>query len=77
MFLTFIEGSIEVELMVTKRDNQPTDRQQGEYRAICLSKMGWQSFAIRERKYGNFEQSWLEIASENQQMVRHPGISKF
>ena len=32
---------MEVELMVTKRDddNQPTDRQ-GEYRAICLGKVG-------------------------------------
>ena len=36
---------MEVELMVTKRDdNQPTDRQ-GEYRAICLGKVGRQSFA--------------------------------
>ena len=35
--------------MVTKRDDnrQPTtDNRQGEYRAICLWKMGWQSFAI-------------------------------
>ena len=32
---------MEVELMVTKRD----DRQQGEYRAICLGKVGRQSFA--------------------------------
>ena len=33
--------------MVTKRDDdrQPTDRQ-GEYRAICLLKVGRQSFAI-------------------------------
>ena len=45
--------------MVTKRDNddRPTDRQ-GEYRAICLWEMDWQSFAIivsafcRERKNG-------------------------
>ena len=37
---------MEVELMVTKRDDdrQPTDRQ-GEYRAICLGKVGRQSFA--------------------------------
>ena len=36
---------MEVELMVTKRDdNQPTNRQ-GEYRAICLGKVGRQSFA--------------------------------
>ena len=37
--------------MVTKRDDdddRPTDdRRQGEYRAICLWKMDWQSFAIR------------------------------
>ena len=45
MFLTFIEGFIEVELMVTKRDDDD-DRRQGEYRAICLWKMDWQSFAI-------------------------------
>ena len=36
--------------MVTKRDDnrQPTtdNRRQGEYRAICLWKMDWQSFAI-------------------------------
>ena len=36
--------------MVTKRDDnrRPTtdDRRQGEYRAICLWKMDWQSFAI-------------------------------
>ena len=41
--MTFIEGFMEVELMVTKRDN---NRRQGEYRAICLWKMDWQSFAI-------------------------------
>ena len=48
MFLTFIEGSMEVELMVTKRDDddRPTTDRQGEYRAICLWKMEWQSFAI-------------------------------
>ena len=43
-----MEGFMEVELMVTKRDDdnrRPTDRQ-GEYRAICLWKMDWQSFAI-------------------------------
>ena len=37
---------MEVELMVTKRDDQPTDRQPGEYRAICLGKVGRQSFAM-------------------------------
>ena len=36
---------MEVELMVTKRDDDD-DRRQGEYRAICLWKMDWQSFAI-------------------------------
>ena len=46
---------MEVELMVTKRDD---DRRQGEYRAICLWKMDWQSFAIspfsrREREILN------------------------
>ena len=43
-----MEGFMEVELMVTKRDDdnrRPTDRP-GEYRAICLWKMEWQSFAI-------------------------------
>ena len=35
---------MEVELMVTTTD-QPTN-QQGEYRAICLWKVGRQSFAI-------------------------------
>ena len=44
MFLTFIEGSMEVELMVTKRDDDD-DRQKGEYRTICLWKMDWQIFA--------------------------------
>ena len=34
---------MEVELMVTKRDDR---RQPGEYRAICLGKVGRQSFAI-------------------------------
>ena len=34
---------MEVELLVTKRDDQ-----QGEYRAICLGKVGRQSFAIDE-----------------------------
>ena len=38
-----MEGFMEVELMVTKRDD---NRRQGEYRAICLWKMDWQSFAI-------------------------------
>ena len=38
-----IEGFMEVELLVTKRDDQ-----QGEYRAICLGKVGRQSFAIDE-----------------------------
>ena len=42
-FLTLIEGFLEVELMVTKRD----DRQQGAYRAFCLWKVGRQSFAKR------------------------------
>ena len=37
-----MEGFMEVELMVTKRD----DNRQGESRAICLWKMDWQSFAI-------------------------------
>ena len=44
MFLTLIEGVMEVELMVTKRDDD--NRQPGEYRAICLGKVGRQSFAI-------------------------------
>ena len=35
---------MEVELMVTKRDDD--NRQPGEYRAICLEKAGRQSFAI-------------------------------
>ena len=30
--------------MVTKRDDD--DNRQGEYRAICLWKMDWQSFAM-------------------------------
>ena len=35
--------------MVTKRDDdQPTIDQQGEYRAICLGKVGRQSFAIQD-----------------------------
>ena len=38
-----MEGFMEVELMVTKRDDD--DDRQGEYRAICLWKMDWQSFA--------------------------------
>ena len=39
--------------MVTKRDDddRPTDdRRQGEYRAICLWKMEWQSFAKCKEK---------------------------
>ena len=40
--------------MVTKRDDD--DRQQGEYRAICLWKMDWQSFAI----YRNYFKSLLK-----------------
>ena len=37
---------MEVELMVTKRDDdRPTDNRQGEYRAICYGKVGRQSFA--------------------------------
>ena len=32
--------------MVTKCDDDDNQRRQGEYRAICLWKMGWQSFAI-------------------------------
>ena len=31
--------------MVTKRDDDDRRRRQGEYRAICLWKMDWQSFA--------------------------------
>ena len=38
---------MEVELMVTKRDDD-NRRRQGEYRAICLGKAGRQSFAIWE-----------------------------
>ena len=42
---------MEVELMVTKRDDDDdrptTDDRQGEYRAICLGKVGRQSFAIQ------------------------------
>ena len=34
---------MEVELMVTKRDDD--DDRQGEYREICLGKVGRQSFA--------------------------------
>ena len=31
-------------------NQQPTtDNQQGEYRAICLSKMEWQSFTIEKK----------------------------
>ena len=41
-----MEGFMEVELMVTKRDDDDDDDRQGEYRAICLWKMDWQSFAI-------------------------------
>ena len=44
MFLTLIEGFMEVELMVTKRDDD--NRQPSEYRAICLEKVGRKSFAI-------------------------------
>ena len=46
---------MEVELMVTKRDDRPTD-QQGEYRAICLGKVGRQSFAIccSNRNFGKW-----------------------
>ena len=42
-----MEGFMEVELMVTKRDDDDDDDddRQGEYRAICLWKMDWQSFA--------------------------------
>ena len=42
---------MEVELMVTKRDDdrQPTDNRQGEYRAICHGKVGRQSFAIEKK----------------------------
>ena len=40
---------MEVELMVTKRDDdRPTDNRQGEYRAICHGKVGRQSFAKRK-----------------------------
>ena len=41
---------MEVELMVTKRDDD--DDQQGEYTAICLSTMDWQSFAIKLNEDG-------------------------
>ena len=34
--------------MVTKRDDDD-DRRQGEYRAICLWKMDWQSFAKTQK----------------------------
>ena len=40
---------MEVELMVTKRDDD-NRRRQGEYRAICLGKVGRQSFAIFMQK---------------------------
>ena len=43
--MTLVEGVMEVELMVTKRDDDRR-RQHGEYRAICLGKVGRQSFAI-------------------------------
>ena len=36
---------LDAQLMVTST-NRPTNRQPGEYRAICLWKMEWQSFAI-------------------------------
>ena len=36
---------MEVELMVTKRDDDDDNRRQGEYRAICLGKVG--SFATK------------------------------
>ena len=46
-----MEGFMEVELMVTKRDDDDDDdRRQGEYRAICLWNMDWQSFAIFFKK---------------------------
>ena len=39
--------------MVTKRDDDETDDDQpGEYRAICLGKVGRQSFAICNDKPG-------------------------
>ena len=70
MFLTFIEGSMEVELMVTKRDDDrrpTTDDQQGEYRAICLWKMDWQSFAKTLKL--NYEISYsLMIITRHPQM---------
>ena len=40
--------------MVTKRDDDDDDdRRQGEYRAICLGKVGRQSFAIALPTNGN------------------------
>ena len=52
--------------MVTKRDNrQPmTDRRQGEYRAICLWKMDWQSFAIFAGGKLDKEQGEVAVSGE-------------
>ena len=42
-WINFIEGFLEVELIVTKCDNRPTGNdRQGEFRAICLWKAGRQ-----------------------------------
>ena len=41
---------MEVELMVTKRDDDRPTNRQGEYRAICLLKVGRQSFAKSEKQ---------------------------
>ena len=52
--MTFIEGSMEVELMVTKCDNQPTtttDRVNIEQSASGRWALGRQSFAIQPSNY--------------------------
>ena len=41
--MTFIEGFMEAELMVTSSENR-----QGEYRSICLWKIEWQTLAKRQ-----------------------------
>ena len=45
--------------MVTKRDDD--DDRQGEYRAICLWKMDWQSFAINWSKVFNVVESEMSL----------------
>ena len=55
-----MEGFMEVELMVTKRDDDR--RQQGEYRAICLWKMDQQSFAIHDQPLRFFKMPVQEIS---------------